>query len=437
MKPIKLYTVFFLIFISFSELYSEKIWVQVKVPEPMESFEMLNCLDSNNCFAIGALSRKIIIYKSTNQGKVWNKVNEKYDDIVNKIYNISKCSIIDSNHIYIRNIDKVALEITTDGGKTFKTVLFGDLSEDKTEYFYDITMFTNQIGAGLTRSYLIFTTDNWTTYKIIKLPESVYPSRPLFFIDSNNIAFEQYTDYNNDFLKYDITNRKWSIWSRSELIVDEDDRMDALKFVNDTLGYSCGGRRINVGDLANDIVWKTTDRGKTWTKLMDQLNDPGFGMNQVAFRNEQQGIAIGSYGKIFETTDGGESWFQHPIQDNMTSWSDEVEWAGSTPLVAFQGRGIFRLETITEVEELSSDDKFRVYQSGRNLEIAINDESHTNYSFQLFNGSGQQILTRQVKSSFGFVFEPVQLIDLNNGVYYYTITNNNSVEFSGKLVVVE
>lgn len=46
-------------------------------------------------------------------------------------------------------------------------------------------------------------------------------------------------------------------------------------------------------------------------------------------------------------------------------------------------------------------------------------------------------MTKSIKSSFGFVFEPVQLIDLTNGVYYYTISKNNGVEFTGKLVVVE
>ena len=46
-------------------------------------------------------------------------------------------------------------------------------------------------------------------------------------------------------------------------------------------------------------------------------------------------------------------------------------------------------------------------------------------------------MTRAVKSSFGFVFEPVELIDLTTGVYYYTISKNKGIEFTGKLVVVE
>jgi len=62
---------------------------------------------------------------------------------------------------------------------------------------------------------------------------------------------------------------------------------------------------------------------------------------------------------------------------------------------------------------------------------------NSQYKFYLYTSSGQSLMMKSIKSNFGFVFEPVELIDLTNGVYYYTISKNNSVEFTGKLVVVE
>ncbi len=190
---------------------------------------------------------------------------------------------------------------------------------------------------------------------------------------------------------------------------------------------------------SKSLIWKTTDGGRNWIKLVDTFFDPPFGLQRIAFRTENHGIAIGSWGKIVETTDGGENWFQHEVRPEMKGSSVFIEWAGSIPFYYSdsKGGGIFRLETVTEVEELSSDEKFRVYQSGRNLEIAINDPSHKQYSFELYSQTGQRLLTRSVGSSFGFIFQPVELIELNNGAYFYTISSSGGVEFSGKLVVPE
>ena len=118
-------------------------------------------------------------------------------------------------------------------------------------------------------------------------------------------------------------------------------------------------------------------------------------------------------------------------------YNPRVSRAGSVPFIIQYARGIYRLETVTEVEELSSDEKFRVYQSGRNLEIAINDSIHKQYSFELYSQTGQGLLTRSLGSAFGFIFEPVELMELPNGAYFYTISSYRGVEFSGKLVVAE
>ena len=418
--------------------HAEKRWVQSKSPkESHEEYDLLTCLDSNNCYAIGDLNDRIILYKSTDQGLSWTEEFEKYDNQNTFFRNVFNCKMIDSNYFYITYTDRVALDLTTDGGKSFKTITFGELSERSNEYFYDLSVFSKTISAGISLSSLIYTNDNWESYTIQEIPDSINSIVPLFHLDSNNIIFRRFNDFNLDFILFNKINEKWSIWSRGEKRVNEYEKLVYLQFINDTLGYACGHQNILNSEFAIDLIWKTTNGGKSWVKIMTQLNEPKLGLRRISFQNEKHGIVIGNWGKILETTDGGESWFQHPIQKEMASLGSEIVWAGSTPLFAAWSVGIFRLETVTEVEELSSDEKFRVFQSGKNLEIAINDESYATYSFRLYNSSGQSLMARDIKSSFGFVFEPVELIDLTNGVYYYTISKNNGVEFTGKIVVVE
>jgi len=433
-----LFTVFIV-----ANTHAEKRWVLKYKPPEAHRFSELNCIDSMNCVAIVNTVDHNTIYKSSDQGSSWykfssfNRSEPKFDSIRTTY----QCKAFDSLNVYLLFIEGAVMEKSSDGGKTFKRVYFEELYKLKSvERLYDLTMFTDNIGASLTRTTLLYTNDNWETYKAIPRPDSIFAGDPIFFVDSNNIAVLKYFADTDEFMNYNIPNNEWSQYNIGENVPkgEENKSMVHLQLVNDSLIYACGFQRTGINNFSKDLIWKSTDRGKTWIKLMDQLNDPGFGMRRIAFRNETHGIVIGDWGKIFETTDGGESWFQHPIQDEFAiTIIPEITWAGSQAIYATDGAGIFRLETVTDVEELSSDEKFRVFQSGHNLEIAINDESHATYRFSLYNSSGQSLVTRMIRSSFGFVFEPVELINLTNGVYYYTISKNNGVEFNGKLVVVE
>ncbi len=430
------------IFLSVVNTHAEKRWVSKLIPEPTAGFAELSCIDSNNCFAFVNSVFHNTIYKSSDQGNSWSKFStfNRSQPIYDSIITSYRCLAYDSLNLYLNFIDGAVIEKSSDAGKTFKRVFFEELYKlNSVERLYALTMFTNNIGAGITRTHLIYTHDNWETYTLVPRPDSIFSGDPIFFVDSNNIAVLKFIANSDVFMNYNIPNDEWSEYNVGEPLPkgDMNRSLTDIYFVNDTIIYACGHQFIGVNSFSKDLIWKSTDRGKTWRKLMDQLNDPGFGMRRIAFRNENHGIAVGNWGKIFETTDGGESWFQYPVEKELVQIGTEIAWAGSYPIYSADVIGIFRLETVTDVEELSSDEKFRVFQSGKNLEIAINDESHSSYSFSLYNSSGQSLMTRGIKSSFGFVFEPVELIDLTSGVYYYTISKNNGVEFTGKLVVVE
>lgn len=431
---------FIVLFLHYSN--AEKKWVFKGEPDESHDIAELICTEPMNCFAFLEFLNFNSVYKSTDKGNTWFKFSEfnrtkpKYDTL----RSIYQCLAYDSLHLYMNFIEGAALEKSTDGGKSFKRVYFEELYKSKSvERLYAIAMFTDKIGASITWTHLLYTFDNWETYKILPTPDSIYAGNPLFFIDSNNIAIHKRVISSDEFMKYNIPNNEWSQYNIGEKLSygEEKKCLIDISFVNNNLIYACGFQPTGRANFSKDLIWKTTDRGKTWVKLLDKFNEPGFGLRRISFRDENHGVAVGNWGKTLETTDGGESWFQYPIQDEMVSISSEVTWAGEYAIFAAANVGFFRLETVTEVEELSSDDKFRVYQSGRNLEVAINDGSHSIYSFQLYNNSGQRLLTRSVASSYGFVFEPVELMDLDNGVYYYTISTNSSVGFTGKLVVVQ
>lgn len=422
---------------------AEKKWVFKGVPEKSYGIAGLRCIDPTHCYAFISTLDFNSIYKSTDKGNSWFKFSEfnrtkpKFDTL----RTIYKCLVYDSLQLYMNFIEGAALEKSTDGGKSFKRVYFEELYDLKSvERLYEITMFTKDIGVSVTRTTLLYTFDNWETYTAITKPDSIRGAgNPIFFLDSNNIVTLKLATFSDEFMIYNIPNNEWSQYSFGEDIPDgqENKCMVDLSFVNHNLIYACGFQHTGVAHYSKDLIWKSTDRGRTWVKLLDKLNPPGIGLDRIAFRDEKHGIALGSWGKVLETTDGGKSWFQYPIKKEMVSVSSEIAWAGEYAIYVADNTGFFRLETVTEVKELSSNKKFRVFKSGNNLEIAIKDANYSIYTLQIYNNSGQKLMTNSVPSAFGFIFEPIELIDLTNGVYYYTISFNGSVEYTGKLAIIE
>lgn len=426
---------------------AEKEWVMVSPSFGEYDDNMgIYCYDSLNCVAfIDIYYKKKLIQKSYNGGRAWEVFQEfDYSDVTSdSVDRPYRTFIFDSLQYYTLYYDGLVLDKSTDGGETFKRTEF---SEDILDLsLRNLIMYSKNMGVTLRSSLIIYTQNNWNTFYKIKPPNAYYFEGPFYFLDSNNVIFSNLNfkcdtcEYITDFIKYNITKDEWSLYSNLEKkdIDKATPYVTNISRVNDSLIFACGSERTGVADLAYDLVWKSIDNGRTWENILRQSKDLGIGLSQISFRNEKHGIAVGNWGNIIETTDGGQSWFQYPRLSEMASIKSEITWAGETALYTAYATGIFRLETKSAVEELSSNERFKVYKSGHNLEIAINDETYSKYQFQLYNSSGQQLQSNKLNSNYGFVFETVPIKDLNNGVYFYTLSKNGSIHFNGKFVVVE
>lgn len=104
--------------------------------------------------------------------------------------------------------------------------------------------------------------------------------------------------------------------------------LTAVYFVNDDVGWAVGHDKT---------VLKTTDKGETWIKQLEEAysdeveeesdeaswdyNAPlpppkGEPFLDVWFDDEQRGFAVGAYGYIYKTNDGGKHWID---------WSDSID----------------------------------------------------------------------------------------------------------------
>ena len=87
--------------------------------------------------------------------------------------------------------------------------------------------------------------------------------------------------------------------------------IESISFINKNKGWAAGLNFVNSPDSTDtdlDFLLKTTDGGKTWTKVETGIKEP-HGFDRVKFTNEKNGWLLGDR-TIYRTPDGGDSWVE-------------------------------------------------------------------------------------------------------------------------------
>ncbi|MFH1051428.1 MAG: Ig-like domain-containing protein [bacterium] len=311
----------------------------------------LNCPDSNNCFALVQFSWFTRLYKSTNQGKSWNIIyqsdplNESPSGLINSETGVSP----NPDYYFIAMWDYRVIKKSTDGGSTFMSVNL-DPQDISNKHMY-IAMYDTNYGFASSGNNYYITKNGWESFeKFTKIvnPSSLYSP---VFLDTNTILMPSIGFGNglgSAFLKYDININKFDTLSFFEKEPDSLYMPDIndITFLNDSLGFACGMQHTGLGANKWDIIFRTKDGGYTWERLLKQWTYPSFGLQDIAFYDEENGVAVGAGGKIYSTNDGGDNWVlnERPPEVTVNTYTLCVAWAGRTPLIGTWDAGIFRYE---------------------------------------------------------------------------------------------
>jgi photosystem II stability/assembly factor-like uncharacterized protein len=133
-----------------------------------------------------------------------------------------------------------------------------------------------------------------------------------FFRDSNNaiIVGRKFGTYDANTVFTQDAGKTW--------IVDHKIRASHISFINDSIGFST---------FMNE-VHKTTDFGKTWTKINLEIENLDI-INSVNFKSELTGyiVCLGDgNSKLFKTTDGGLSFNKILMIDEKSRQFSRMSW---------------------------------------------------------------------------------------------------------------
>ncbi len=345
-----------LIFMPMS-LFSQNIWEMTNgtiddIPINMDIIDTnhINIFTKND-----VEDNKIRIMNSTDQGKTWSWIYEGlYYEYPNFEYP-NKLECIDSNHLFM-GFKAGYMYYSRDAAKTIDTINIESLIsyEDFAMYDTSIGSITNAYIVKDT-SYLLITKDKWKTYiKFFKQDDSTRLSYSLPYFKNDSIFCcnvsnsrgkrgSYFGEFNINTLEYKLY---WmgNGYSRYDLFLKDE------KYI-----FTCGCSNILNGGSCHDAIFKSRDSGKTWRRVLDLYTDidkfPGydmspFGLQSIAFKDSMTGIAVGQFGKILYTYDGGESWiYESKLHDSINQPATmKVRYAGTMPIIVdFLGK-IFRLK---------------------------------------------------------------------------------------------
>jgi photosystem II stability/assembly factor-like uncharacterized protein len=376
--------------------------------------------DSNICFTLTTQGLTNRLFKSSNQGEDWEMIWGVNDNA--RIYSANSLAAVDSNTIYMGFSNGVLLR-SHDGGREFAEVQLESVS-----YYNEVNMYNKDIGVIQNWGATMLTRDAWNSFEVLPKDSLLRMyTLPRFLNDSILYAIGITAD-GPPSLWYCHKMNINTLESETHLI-DIIDIIQDFHIVNENLMFVCGESWNLPGGSGNDIIYRTTDAGHTWENVLEirptdskLLGITPFGLQSIAFKDSLTGIAVGQFGKIIYTYDGGNSWhYEANLHESIVKNTPPtmiVRYAGTQPIIATFTRHIYKLRD----DNLAPNPNDNLSISGRvwdgergqaRIPIALND-----YHITMTDKEGYYKFTNLAKGSYT-VKALNKYYDGANESYYY------------------
>lgn len=301
--------------------------------------------DGKNLLLMSYSDTYMILTKSTDKGKTWfEQYKVETEETFGDLLLVRNSILIDKDYIYATFWDHRKLAKSIDGGLTFKMIDFGPGPS-----FYQICMYNRNIGIGMSGSNIYMTKDGWETYDEISTSFSSTYYNPIF-IDNHTVQFATSRNKSIILINFDLNEKLWD--EVYEFPVEDHFTYLDLKYTRNGLGFLAGLRRNGNGDRATDVMFQSTDYGKSWFKTIDQDVEPQWGFDNVSFNDTLNGFVTGQFGKIMMTNDGGKNWdyvqdldFYVGSDSTYGPHTTEILWMEDKPYIMSGFRNLYSIDT--------------------------------------------------------------------------------------------
>ncbi len=447
--------------------------------EPYAIFYKMSVLDSTHALALVQRSkmRNLEIWETKDAAKTWEIL---YSELGGPPRKGSCINFPDETHIYLSGWaqpwdgEAYSFVIKSSNLGTSWDTLF----MPHWKFGWSLTMYDSLIGvctevvkvdstisyadpkASITRIH--YTEDGCKTWKEFRpdsiFEESLYITQFYFFSPEHfgGISYDA-GDYGDGPI-YIWTEDKGETWDityisrRKGLKSYMTPQPKRMYFFSDSIGWlACIQRKsaYNVGPQF-DVLFKTTDGGRTWRLKYKELNVLSWGLMDIKFLNEKEGIAVGSTGKILRTTDGGETWTQEYGKDPehikcpegqvtsahlYTHGYMNIEYFGSKPIIWTRNGSysLWEYDPFTvKVGVTEEIEEFKLYPNP----VSSGSYIHLNYKpafkaiAEIYSLTGELIYKKQLYGD--HIFIPTEI---SAGTYILVLNLNGEILAREKFIV--
>ena len=347
-----------------------------------------------------------LVLRTTNGGVAWNKVTLPINQ------NLHSVKFVDKYHGFIAG-DGGIIYKTSNGGLNWENISLSSISDFNSIFFLDKD--TGWILGN--NGKLLNTTDGGMNWNIKSLGAAdKYPS--FYFLNSQIGFFHYYNVGPGGITRYYIekTTDGGNSFNSSFLAPGY---IHSIKFINENTGFAAGVPGL----------FKTTDQGITWNKIID-----GFMGFSVEFCDSLIGCTAGNYGRIYKTSDGGNSWINNNIQTESALNNICISDNTHTWIVGNGGIIISNINSaITSVKNkgVVNSSSYLLYNNfpnpfNSNTVIKYFIPTQSNVRIEIFNTLGQKI--KELRNEIQLPGEHYANFDASgfaSGVYFYSIRINS------------
>ena len=248
-------------------------------------------LDSLNCWLAVSTWPYFNIYRTTNGGIEWNEISQlQFID-----FQRGEIEFISETEGWIVSpLGKI--HYTSDGGYTWSPKYKSVTAEN----LYSLDLIDENIGwaasKGGSRNVIIKTNNGGTDWDI------VFSDSNSNFIDMDFVSDQTGFTISENFLINNYTINKTEdggvSWYSTQFGNAE---LNSILFTDFDNGWSVGSQNNQL------FITHTSNTGVSWEQ-QPNINISGWSLNDVDFVNSEYGFAVGIFGVLIKTTNGGNSW---------------------------------------------------------------------------------------------------------------------------------
>jgi len=383
------------------------------------------------------------VYETRNGGESWELIHDSMSSYLRSV------GFIDSLHGFIGNLadltvssDTMAMYSTNDGGKTLTPVNFPSprpggicgisVATDSVVYAYG-RYYGPPVLAKTTNSGKTWTTYDMSPYASVGLIDGWFWSKDTGFVTGQNGS--------NAVILY--TTNGGATWQTNyQSIRNDTDHVWKIFFPSRNIGYGSieyTGRNNSFYSSTGYKTYfvKTTDGGQTW---VEHPFIPNYDEEGCGFINDTVGWIGGWTGLSYKTLDGGNTWNLDtnfgissiprtqplPYINRFRKFGDSLFYASGNTIYKLM---LYKQDTAKQNNtSQTSNNTFTNFPNPYNTETTIVytiPRTSSYVTFEVYDVTGRKLFTQKLVAQQAGIHQMNYSQPLAPGEYYYTITTDN------------